>query len=79
MEKRMIASVAVFLRLWFVLFFSYLTIKCLFNLIVLGWVDIRLAAFQELLILPLGQSLVFWLVTRRRRRADAAAPPPPTA
>jgi len=63
-----------FLRLWLVMAFSFVLIKILFNLLVLGWVDIRPAAFQELLLLPLGQSVVFWFVTRRSRSS-----PPPAA
>ena len=59
-----------FLRLWVVMAFSFVSVKILFNLIVLGWVDLRPTAFKELLVLPLGQSLVFWIVTRRSRAAD---------
>ena len=58
-----------FLRLWIVMAFSFVSVKILFNLVVLGWVDLRPTAFKELLVLPLGQSIVFWFVTRRRRRA----------
>jgi hypothetical protein len=68
---------AAFLRLWFVLFFSYLLLKFLFNLVVLGWVDLRASAFQELLVLPSGQSVVFWFITRRQRRVQAPAATPP--
>lgn len=56
-----------FLRLWLVMAFSFLLIKLLFNFVVLGWVDLRSTAFKELLVLPLGQSIVFWVITRRRR------------
>jgi len=59
-------ALSAFLRLWLVLFFAYLMIKFLFNLVVLGRIDLRTAAFQELFVLPLGQSIVFWLITRRR-------------
>jgi hypothetical protein len=67
------SSWGAFLRLWVVMLFSYLTIKFLFNLFVLGWIDLRRAAFQELLFLPLGQSVVFWMVTRRSRKPVPAA------
>jgi hypothetical protein len=51
------------------MFFSFSLIKIAFNLLILGWVDLRPAAFQEMLVLPLGQSVVFWIVTRRSRRS----------
>lgn len=61
------SRIGAFLRIWLVMFFAFALIKVAFNLLVLGWVDIRPAAFQELLVLPLGQSIVFWFVTRRSR------------
>lgn len=57
-----------FLRLWFVLSFAFVLTKLLFNLVVLGWIDLRPTAFLEWLLLPLGQSIVFWAITRRSRR-----------
>ena len=70
-EQKQYSSWGAFLRLWLVMFFSYFTIKFLFNLILQGWVDLRITAFKELLVLPLGQTIVFWLVTRGwRRKAD---------
>jgi hypothetical protein len=63
-------SWAAFLRLWFVLLFSYFAIKFIFNLAVMGWIDLRPVAFKELLILPLGQSVMVWLITRRRRQPN---------
>jgi hypothetical protein len=63
-----------FLRLWFVLFFSYFGVKFIFNLGLMGYIDLRPVAFSELVLVPLGQSVVFWLVTRRSRRGAAAAP-----
>ena len=59
----------VFPRLWFLLFFSYVGLKFAFNLAVMGYVDLRPAAFSELLLVPLGQSLILWLVTRRGRQS----------
>ena len=45
--------------------FSYFLVKFIFNLVVFGWIDLRNIAFLELALLPLGQSILFWLVTRR--------------
>jgi UPF0716 family protein affecting phage T7 exclusion len=59
-----------FLRLWFLVFLSYVTIKFAFNLVVMGWIDLRWTTLLELLCLPLGQTLVLWVVTRRVRRAQ---------
>ena len=60
-----------FLRLWFVLAFSYVGLRVLFNLVLLGWIDVRRVFFQELLLLPRGQALIFWWVTRAARRPPA--------
>lgn len=74
MENPTLSSWRRFLRLWFVLWFSYFVLKFLFNLAIMGWIDLRPAAFLELALLPLGQALVFWAITRRARRgADEQA------
>lgn len=67
MEKSAPSSWRRFLRLWLVLAFSYFTIKFAFNLGIMGWIDIRPTAFLELALVPLGQSVVFWIITRRAR------------
>lgn len=59
-------DVAAFLRLWFVLLFAYVLVRFLFNLIVLGIVDGRWVQVPELMFIPLGQSIVYWLISRRR-------------
>ena len=63
-----------FIRLWLMVFFSYAFIKFLFNLSVFGWIDIRDTTLLELAVLPLGQTLVFWFITRRARRAELVVP-----
>ena len=60
-------GVGRFVRLWLLLTFAYALIKFAFDLVVFGWIDLRGVAVLELAVLPLGQSLVFWIVTRRRR------------
>jgi hypothetical protein len=60
-------SWTAFLRLWLVLLLSYSTLKFVFNVVVAGYIDMRPVAFWELLALPFGQAIVFWLVTRVRR------------
>lgn len=68
------SSVGRFLRLWFVLGFAYFTAKLLFNLAVMGWIwIIGRDALLEILLVPLGQSVVFWIVTRRARRSTASS------
>ena len=71
MEKPAPSSWRRFLRLWFVLGFGYAAVKFLFNLCVMGWIDLRPVAFWELALVPLGQSVVLWAVTRRARKAAA--------
>ncbi len=70
------SSWSAFIRLWFVMFFSFFLLKFVFNLAVLGWIDIRPSFALELLLVPLGQSIVFWFVTRRARKADSGAAAP---
>lgn len=53
-----------FLRLWFVLVFSYFTLKFAFNIAFAGYIDLRPVAFWEALVLPFGQTIVLWLITR---------------
>lgn len=60
-----------FLRLWLMLFFSYGLLKFLFNLSVLGWIDLRRAALLELALMPLGQAVILWLITRPRGSSAA--------
>ena len=60
-------GVGRFLRLWMLLAFAYALIKFAFDLAVFGWIDLRGIAFLELAVIPLGQSAVFWVVTRRIR------------
>jgi hypothetical protein len=59
-------SWSALLRLWFLLAFSYVLLKQAFNLAIVGWIDLRRVALWEMLLLPLGQALVFWFVTHRR-------------
>lgn len=75
MEKPISRSWGAFLRLWFVMAFSYFLLKFLFNLTVLGWIDLRRVAFEELALLPLGQSIVLWTVTRRGRAVRESTTP----
>jgi hypothetical protein len=71
-ERRPQSSLGRFLRLWFVLGFAYFAAKLLFNLAVMGWIwVIRLDALLEIVLVPLGQSIVFWIVTRSARRRAA--------
>ncbi len=61
------SGLAAFLRLWVVLLFSYTLIRFLCNLALWGFVDASPQFVQEMLFVPSGQSIVFWLITRRRR------------
>lgn len=67
------SGIGSFLRLWLVLFFAYSLVKFFFNLAFLGYIDLTRPTFLEIGFVPLGQSVVLWLVTRRRR--DEAPPP----
>ena len=62
-------------RLWLLLFLSYATLKVIFNIVYLGIIDLRPVFAWEVVTLPIGQSLIVWLVARGRRRRPAAATP----
>jgi hypothetical protein len=66
-------SIAAFARLWAAMLFTYSTVKFVFNLVVLGYLDLTHAAALELVIVPLGQAVLFWLITRRTRRSSDEA------
>ena len=72
MEKPAQSSVRRFLRLWLVLGLTYLATKVLLDLAIARWINLRPAVLLELTLVPLGQSVVFWIVTRRARRSTAA-------
>ena len=59
-----------FLVLWFFLFITFLAMKIVFNLLVYGWIDLRQGAILEVLVLPLGQSLLFWFAYRFGKRPE---------
>lgn len=64
-------SWAGFLRLWLLLFFSYVVLKLLLDLSIAGYVDLRRVALVGDVALPFGQAVICWLVTRRARAERA--------
>ena len=60
-----------FLRLWLLLFFSYVLLKLLLDVAVGGYVDLRTVALVEDAAVPFGQAAICWLVTRRVRAERA--------
>jgi hypothetical protein len=67
MASRPGSPLAAFGRLWAVMLFTYFTVKFVFNLGILGYIDLTRPAFLELVFVPLGQSALYWIVTRRQR------------
>ena len=61
-----------FLRLWMLLFFSYVLLKLLLDLAVGGYIDLRTVALTQDIGVPFGQALIYWIVTRRARAERAA-------
>jgi len=68
-----LAALGSFVRLWLILLLGYFGFKVIANLLIFRAIDLRQTFFVDLAIVPLGQSLVFWLVTRRMRSRDNAA------
>jgi len=58
------SGVTAFLKLWLFMFFSYLMVVLAFNLAYHGWIDLRRATLLQLLIIPFGQAIAFWFLTR---------------
>jgi len=56
------ASVLRFVRLWFVLFFAYFCAKFVFNIIALGWIDLRAVSLAELAVVPAAQAVFVRLI-----------------
>jgi hypothetical protein len=63
------AGWGAFLRLWVVLAFSFVTVKLLFDLLHPGYIDLRSSTLVQLVAVPTGQAVVYWLVARRGGRA----------
>lgn len=67
-----------FLLLWLFMCLTFVAMKVLFNLWFHGWIDLRRVALLEVMILPLGQTLLLWFAYRldRFRTGGGASPPP---
>lgn len=65
-----------FLWLWFLMFVSYWVIRNGYNLLAFGLIDLRKTAFIELLVIPLGQSVLFWIFYRPARTGGQKNGPP---
>ncbi len=57
-----------FLVLWVFLFVTFLAMKVIYNLWFYGWIDLRKGAILEVLILPMGQAILFWFAYRFDKR-----------
>lgn len=57
-------SLSQFFRLWLVLTASFLVIKLVLEIGLAGVVDLRRVALWQLPVVPLGQTVVYWLLTR---------------
>lgn len=55
-----------FVRLWLVLTVSFVVIKLLLEIGLAGVIDLRLVALWQLPVVPFGQTVVYWLLTRGR-------------
>lgn len=64
--------VGVFVRLWFVLAIGYALLKLAVDLAFGRFIDLRAVAGWELLLVPLGQAVVVYVIRRRARRVERA-------
>lgn len=72
--KKILSHLIRFVGIWIFMFFSYLTMKIAFNIVYFDWIDLRRAALIEIMVLPTGQSVVFWIIVQivdylKKRRA----------
>jgi len=67
----MLSPLLTLLKIWVFMFISYLAILLAFNWAYFGWIDLRSATLIQILVMPTGQALAFWLLTRRSRRRAA--------
>jgi len=66
--KRALYYLIDFLKIWFFMLFTYAVFKILFNdLFLSGLINLKQAALKEILSVPLGQAVAFWLVTWKKR------------
>lgn len=68
--RRWIQEIAALLKLWFFFFVSYLLILTLFTYLYYGWIDLRNVALLQVVVVPMGQAILFWAITFRRRARD---------
>lgn len=66
--KKALSMLVEFLKVWAFMFFTYLTLKILSNLILFNFIDLRRLAILETLVIPLGQSVAFWIVVKTCRK-----------
>lgn len=66
--RKAISLVIEFLKVWFFMFFTFLTFKFLCNLLIYNLIDLRRIAILETLLVPLGQSVAFWLIVKTFRK-----------
>lgn len=68
LTRKVYSLVVEFLKVWFFMFFTFLIFKFLCNLFIYGLIDLRRVAILEVLLVPLGQSLAFWLIVKTFRK-----------
>lgn len=66
--RKEISLLVEFLKVWFFMFFTFVTVKVLCTLMIYGWIDLRRVALLEVLLVPLGQSVAFWLLVKSFRK-----------
>jgi len=62
--KKTVSLLGEFLKVWCFMFFTFLVLKAGCNLLLFGIIDLRRLAILETLLVPLGQSIAFWLVVK---------------
>jgi hypothetical protein len=66
--RKALSLLVEFLKIWGFMLFTFLTLRILCNLYLFNYIDLRRLAILETLVVPLGQTVAFWLVVKAFRK-----------
>ena len=71
--RKAVSFAVRFIKIWAFMAFSLILMKGLLNIFLYGRIDLRQAALNEMLFIPIGQAVLYWLFTWRRTRTPMAS------
>ncbi len=73
--SRIRSAIFDFVKLWVVLFMTFLIVRTIATLYIYGRIDLRQVSLLELLFVPLGQVVALWVIVRKKPSASAESSP----